>query len=93
VDDDNSVVAWIHLKDLCRLSIGDGKASLHDRFRSIARPAVRRGKDHAACRAVIVAETGDVNLQRAERLASNGCSVVTSRIALRRNLRGRQDEE
>lgn len=93
MDDDCSIAAWSHLKDFRRLSIGDGKAALYDRFRSVARPAVSRGKNHTACCAVIVAEAGDVNLQRAERLASNRCGVVAARIALRRNLRGRQDEE
>jgi integration host factor subunit beta len=44
VDHDDSVVARSHLKDFRRLSIGDGKASLHDRFRPVARPSGRRGK-------------------------------------------------
>jgi len=93
VDHDDSIAAWSHLKDFRRLSIGDGKASLHDRFRPVARPSGRRGKNHTACGALIVAKPGDVNLQRAERLAWNGGCVVTSRVALRGNLRGRQDEE
>lgn len=93
MDHDDSKAAWNDLKGFGRLSIGDGKATLHDRFGSVARPAVRRRKNHTACGAVIVAKAGDVNLQRAERLARNGRSVVTARIALRGNLRGRQDEE
>ena len=93
MDDDDSVAGGSHLKGLQSLAVRNRKPTLYDCFGSVARPAVSRGKNHAACCAVIVAEAGDVNVQRAERLASNGSSVVTSRIAPRRNLRDGQNEE
>lgn len=81
VDDGDGVAAGGNLEGELRLAVGDGETAVDDGSGDVVGPAGGSREDEAARSSSVVAESGDMQTERAERLSAGGRGVNAARIA------------